>query len=222
VTGALAIARRDTTHVATRAMEGVAVALAGALLVAGWNAPLPRSPRERADDASIVRGLVATVEPQLSRTVGYELVHGRDAFSSIYELGVVGRLRQDGYHVVAAPGAFVLFGRHMLDARANTYAQLTVVAPYESTPAGQTLLALSDPLSPSDRATEAEVVARLAGAYERAGSQGAANLVRYGEGDLVGFAGFEHPDPTLDAALQQLVRLRRKGRSIAVILAPPA
>jgi hypothetical protein len=220
VAGALVIVPRTATQRWIWTLDAVAVALAAVLLVIGVSAPLPRSPRERPEDASIVRRLVAAVEPHLSRSAAYQLVHGRDIFSSIYELGVVAQLRKDGYHVVVTPDAFVLFGRHMTDPRASTFAQLTVVAPYESTPAGQTLLALSDPLSPADRALEAQLVARLATAYEQAGSPAAADLVLHAEGDLVGLAAFAHPDPTLDPAVQQLVGLRKKGRSIAVLLQP--
>ena len=195
-----------------------AVALAICLLATGFTAGLPRSPRERGGDATLVRQLVVQTELRLSRETRYRLVHGSDAYSSIYELGVVGELRHDGYHIAVEPNAVVLFGRHMIDNRAASYPILKIVAPYESAGPNENVVALSDPLSPTERSHEALLVTTLATSYERDASPDAANIVRYFDGDLVLVAGFVHPDPQLEPLLRDLASSRKRGRSIAVIV----
>ncbi len=200
------------------AIAAFATALAAILLLTGFAAQLPRSPRERPQDAAIVRHLVTETEPKLSHTVRYQLEHGGDAFSSIYELGVVNSLRHDGYSVTVEPRERVLFGRHMIDAHACNYPALAVIAPYEAVNPGDQLLALSDPLTPAQRAQEAALVTTLTNNYQQAGSPNAANVVRFAEGDLVLMANFVHPDSQQQPLLQQLAALRKRGRAIAVVI----
>ncbi len=195
-----------------------ATALAAILLLTGFARQLPRSPRERPQDAAIVRHLVTETEPKLSHSVRYQLDHGNDAFSSIYELGVVDLLRHDGYNITVEPRGRVLFGRHMIDPHACSYPALAIIAPYESIHPGDQLLALSDPLTAAERAQEAALVTTLADKYQQAGSPNAANVVRFAEDDLVLIANFVHPDSQQQPLLQQLAVLRQRGRAIAVVI----
>ena len=195
-----------------------ASSLAVWLLATGFTAGLPRSPRERRGDAAIVRQLVAKSELGLSRDIRYRLVHGTDSYSSIYELGVVAELRHDGYHITVEPNAVVLFGRHMIDDRARSHPILKIVAPYESAGANDDVVALSDPLSQAERFHEAHLVTILTTDYEHDASPNAASIVRYSDGDLVLIAGFVHPDRRLDPLLRELASMRRRGRSVAVIV----
>ena len=206
----------------TWVLDSSVVVTASVLVIAGIGALPPRSPRERRGDAAIVRRLVAQSEPQLSRSARYQLVHGSDIYSSIYELGVVDELRHDGYNVTVPPTAEVLFGRHMIDRRAPSYPKLSIVAPFEQPATGSRVLALSDPLNPTQRVEEAALVSSLAEEYARTGDpQGdATGIVRLAEGDLVLLAGFVHPDPHAQPMLQRLATLREQGRSIAVVLTP--
>jgi hypothetical protein len=142
-------------------LEAAAAGLAFWLLVVGIDARLPRSPRERPEDAAIVRHLVTSSEQRLSRDVHYRLDHGSDSFNSIYELGVVDELRADGYRITVEPAAIVLFGRHMIDDHAASYPALRVVAPYETTMVDDTVIALSDARTPAERAREADLSATL-------------------------------------------------------------
>jgi hypothetical protein len=147
VAGLIAILpARDERYVDTGLTAAVTI-LAICLVATGFTAGLPLSPRERPQDAGIVRQLVATAESGLSQRARYNLEHGNDAFSSIYELGVVASLRRDGFRVVVEPRGRVLFGRHMTDPLACTYPTLKIVAPYEATNTGERVLALSDPLT---------------------------------------------------------------------------
>lgn len=56
---------------------------------------------------------------RLDRKTRYQLLHSNDAYSSIYEMGVVDELRHDGYDITVSPNAVVLFPRHMTDASAS-------------------------------------------------------------------------------------------------------
>ena len=192
--------------------------LSGCLLATGFTATLPHSPRERDGDAATVRQLVVETEHHLSRDTSYRLVHGSDVYNSIYELGVIDKLRHDGYRITAEPNAVVLFGRHMIDDRARSYPILKIVAPYEGAGPNDTVAALSDPLSPTERAHEAHLISTLTTEYEYGASPDAASIVRYGDGDLVLIAGFVHPDKQLEPLLRDLAASRKRGRSIAVIL----
>ena len=218
VAGLLAILPLRDSLLLTPGLMVAVLVVALSLVATGLTADLPRSPRERPQDAGIVRQLVAEARPGLRRGTDYQLDHGSDAFSSIYEMGVVDSLRRDGYHIMVEPRGQVLFGRHMIDPRACTYPTISVVAPFESINPGDRLLALSDPLSPRERAHEADLVAALATTYQQQGSPSAADIVRFAEGDLVVIANAIHPDPLLQPELQQLASLRSRGRSIAIVL----
>jgi hypothetical protein len=146
------------------------------------------------------------------------LAHGSDAYSSVYEIGVVDGLRQDGYRVVVVPAAFVLFGRHMTDDKALSYPTLSIVAPYEAAGPGDEVIALSDPLSATERGREALLVSTLNDAYRNDAKPDATRIVHDGEGDQVLIAGLAHADPSLDPLLRDLAKLRRRGRSVAVFL----
>lgn len=218
VTGALAVLQRLEGTAASLGAQVAALAVAAWLVVIGIGAALPRSPRERVGDAAIVRRLVAEAEVHLSRTTSYRLAHGSDSYSSVYEIGVVDGLRHDGYHIVVVPAAFVLFGRHMTDGHALSYATLSIVAPYEAAGPGDEVIALNDPLTATERAREASLISTLNDAYQADAKPDAARIVYDGEGDQVLIAGFAHPDPALDPLLRDLAKLRRRGRSVAVIL----
>ncbi len=192
--------------------------LAICLLATGFTVTLPRSPLERRGDAAIVRQLVVETEHHLSRNINYQLVHGSDAYNSIYELGVVDELRHDGYQITVQPNLVVLFGRHMIDKRARSHTILKIVAPYEGAGPNDAVAALSDPLSPAERAHEAHLIDTLTTKYEYAASPDAASIVRYGDGDLVLIAGFVDPDPQLEPLLRDLAASRKRGRSIAVVV----
>lgn len=219
--GLLALLPTRDNHQHTRVLMACVTIAALTLVVTGFAAGLPRTPRERTQDAAIVRQLVADTKPGLMRGADYQLDHGFDSFSSIYEMGVVDRLRHDGYRITVEPRGRVLFGRHMIDPRACTYPTISIVAPYESISPGDRILALNDPLSPAERAQEAELVSTLATLYEQRGSPTAADIVRFAEGDLVLIADDVHPDPSMQPRLQQLASLRTRGRSIAVVLHDP-
>ena len=209
-------------HHTTRVLGSTVVATASVLVIVGIGALPPRSPRERRGDAAIVRQLVADSEPQLTRGARYQLIHGNDIYSSIYELGVVDELRHDGYNVTAPPNAVVLFGRHMIDQHWGTYPRLSIVAPFEHADPAWRVLASSDPLNPNERAEEATLVDSLLAEYASTGETDgdATRIVKFAEGDLVVVAGFIHPDPLAQPMLQRLATLRTQGRSIAVVLAP--
>ena len=202
------------------ALAGSVAVTAVALVFVGVGASPPHSPRERRADAAIVRQLVALTESQLSHGTHYQLVHGSDIYSSIYEMGIVDEIRHDGYDIAVSPDAVVLFGRQMIDARASTYPALSIVAPFEHVGPDQRLLALNDPLNRSERAEEAGLVGMLCAEYARTGDAhgDATRIVKFAEGDLVLFAGFVHPDPNLQPMLQRLAVLRQRGRSVAVVL----
>ena len=202
----------------TRSAAAASTLAASVLVFTGIGAPLPRSPRERLADAAIVRRLVADTESQLARGTRYHLVHGGDAYSSIYEMGVVDELRHDGYHISVDQQQVVLFGRHMTDTHSSNYPGITIIAPYEQTPRGCRLLALADPLPRTERSEEAHLVNSLTSDYERTGDGTATQIVRFADGDLVLFAGFVHPDPDAQPMLKRLAVLRSRGRSIAVVL----
>ncbi len=217
-TGLVAILQtRQSPRITGTLATGTVLAII-AVVFTGLHADLPRSPRERVQDAAIVRQLVKAIEPQLSRRTHFQLVHGADAFNSIYELGIVDELRHDGYHVTVDPSAAVLFGRHMTDPRSTTYPALQIVAPFEQVNPGDRVLALSDPLTSAQRSDEASLVTQLTAAYERDGSPIAAEIVRYADADLVLIAGLVHPDAQLQPLLDRLATLRARGRSIAITL----
>ena len=218
VAGVLAVL--PTRHVAGAkwTLATGATTLAVLLLATGFTAGLPRSPRERSGDAAIVRQLVAQSELRLSRNTRYRLVHGSDAYNSIYELGVVDELRHDGYPIIVEPNAVVLFGRHMIDDRSGSYPVLKITAPYEGAGPGGDVVALSDPLSPTERAREADLVTTLTADYEHDASSAAASIVRYADADLVLLADFIHHDQQLEPLLRELAAMRKRGRAIAVIL----
>ena len=194
------------------------VAASLGLLAAGVGSITPRSPLERAGDDAIVRRLVAQVEPALQRGRRYRLQHGEDAFSSIYEHGLVNALRGDGYPVVVDPLAAVLFGHQLTDPNAAAYPTLAVVAPYEATPPGWTVIGLSDPLTTAERAHEAELVSTLCSAYAQTANKVASDIVRTADGNLVLVALLVDSDPSHGPLLQDLAALRSRGRSIAVEL----
>ena len=219
--GVLAILPTRQAAVVTWTLAASTATLAVCLLATGFTATLPRSPRERDGDAAIVRQLVVETEHHLARDTSYRLVHGSDAYNSIYELGVVDELRHDGYRITVEPNAVVLFGRHMIGDPLGSYPILKIVAPYESVGPTETVVALSDPLSPSERSHEAHVVSTLTSRYAQGASPDAASIVRYADGDLVIIAGFVHPDKQLEPLLRDLAASRNRGRSIAVILERP-
>lgn len=194
------------------------VALATVLFAAGLHAPLPMSPLELSADGAIVRRLLAGTESHLSRSTSYRLMHGADRHDSIYELGVVAALRQDGYRVVSDRSLEVLFGRHMTDAHDQRYEQLRIVAPYDVVVPGSQVVASSDPLDAADRAEEIRLVDTLTSAYLRASRPDLADLIWGADGADVALAGFVHPDPSLDPLLKRLAELRSRGRSVAVEL----
>ena len=204
------------------ALASCVALVASVLVIGGIGALPPRSPRERRGDAAIVRRVVAESEPELSRSSPYQLIHGGDIYSSIYELGVVDELRHDGYTITVPPNGGVLFGRHMTDQRALKYPRLSIVAPYEQADPGWRVLALSDPLNPTERAEEAALVDSLVALYASLGDPNgdATGIVKLAEGDQVLIAGFAHPDPRAQPMLQRLATLRQRGRSVAVLLAP--
>jgi hypothetical protein len=218
--GLVAVVRRPGRTWTAVAIGAVPLMLAGTLAVTAADSGLPRSPRERPSDAALVDRLVNQFEGAVPRRGSYLLVHGQDCFSSIYEHGVTDRLRRDGYRIVVGPNEAVLFGRHMVDPRSQALPTITVLAPYETVPDGSRLVAVDDPLTPTERSEEAMLVDRLTGAYLAAGSQQAADIVRTFDGDTVGLAGFVHPDSALEGALKRVVALRKRGRAVAVVLGP--
>ena len=197
-----------------------ATACALTLVWTGLHAGLPLSPLERTGDSAIVRRLVSQAETRLSRNTTYALVHGGDAYNSIYELGVAAAIRADGFHLVAPPNAVVLFGQHMIDPAAGSDEQLTVDSPYETNHPTGDAVAVDDPLRPAERAWETWLVQHLTAAYQAAGSEDAVKIVAAGEGNDVLLAGYFVHDPSLDPFLHELAALRSRGRSVAIVTWP--
>jgi hypothetical protein len=192
--------------------------ISGVLVATGVGAASPSSPRERSTDVAIVRSLAREASSHLDRTTSYRLSHGADHFNSIYEHGIVNALRKDGFRIVVEPTAAVLFGRQMTDERALSYPRLQIFAPFVVAPGGSTVVALSDPLTPAERAEEANIVETLVAEYEHKKSRVATDIVFGADGNLVLLAAFESPDPLLDPLLRRLAELRMRGRSIAVVV----
>lgn len=216
VAGLMAMLPLLNQRVLDKALTAGVVFLALTLVFTGVNAGLPRSPRERPQDAGIVRELVAQTERGLVRSTDYQLAHGNDNFSSIYEMGVIDSLRNNGYRISVEPSGRVLFGRHMTNTLACSYPVLSVIAQFESADAGDRIIALSDPLSAAERAHEADLVAMLIGRYSNDGWPDVADIIRFAEGNQVLVADAIHPDPALRPRVRELAVLRSRGRSIAV------
>lgn len=194
-----------------------AITLTASVILGG----LPRSPREHPADAAIVQRLVSETILQLDPHRRYQLLHGHDSFNSIYELGVIDELRERHIDIVVSPAGVVLFGRHMTDANASRFAAIEIVSPIEAAMPNDRVLALSDPLSGVERQEEVELTHLLVDAYQRTDHPDAARLIATAEGDVVLLAGFVAPDAALQPSLERLAALRRRGRSVAVILRDP-
>ena len=187
------------------------------MVIASLDSDPPLSPLEHRSDAVVVDRLVTTALPALESGGPYRLVHGHDAFNSIFELGVVASLRDRGVRLVVDPSVVVLFGRAMVDPAASTYPGVTVVVPFYGPQTGQQVLALSDPLSAAERTEERQLTSELTSAFQTAGYPGAVELITIPQSDLIGFAGFVDPDPSLTAMLGRLSALRGRGPPVAVV-----
>ncbi len=195
----------------------IPVCVAIVMVVASLDSNPPLSPLEHRSDAAVVDRLVSAALPTLASGGSYRLVHGHDAFNSIFELGVVASLRDHGVRLVVDPAVVVLFGRAMVDPAARTYPGVTVVVPFYGPQAGQQVLALSDPLNSAERSEERQLTSELTNDFETAGFPAAVHLIDIPQSDLIGFAGFVDPDPSLTAMLDRLSTLRHRGPPVAVV-----
>ena len=200
-----------------RLAAAIPVSIAIVMVIASLDSNPPLSPLEHRSDAAVVDRLVTTALPALESGGPYRLVHGHDAFNSIFELGVVASLRDRGVRLVVDPTVVVLFGRAMVDPAADTYQGVTVVVPFYGPQAGQQVLALSDPLSAAERKEERQLTSELTSDFQTAGYPSAVDLINLAQSDLIGFAGFVDPDPSLTAMLGRLSDLRHRGPPVAVV-----